>query len=473
MQPKFSQRLFERALILAQAVQAPEIAYRWQWQLGRIYRQQGLKKKAIASYQTALANLASLRSDLAALDKEVQYEFKEQIEPVYRQLADLLLEGTPNDRNLELARNVIEALQVAELDNYFQDACITYETKAVERLDKSAAIVYTIVLPDRLEVIMATTNPTANSLNFYHHASIVSQTKLEKTIQQLRAYITEPDRTREVQQLSAQIYGWLMQPLKADLTAQQPKTIVFVLDGMLQTIPMGALYDGERYLIEQYAIALTPGLRLLNPQQDSRPLSYLAGGVSKSQTIGKQYFSALNGVNAELKIASRQENELLLDRQFTPTKLLEQLNKTSASVVHIATHGRFSSNPQQTFLLMWQKLLTIKEFSTIMQNRFKIYANPVQLLVLSACDTASGNRRAALGLAGVAVRSGALSTLATLWQVNDSSTSELMKHFYQHLDRNSKAEALRKAQLELWQTADKDWQVPAFWSAYVIIGDWQ
>ena len=467
------QTMLERALVLAQSARAPEIAYRWQWQLGKIYRQQGFKTKAIASYQAALTNLNSLRSDLATLEQEVQYEFKEQIEPVYRELADLLLVDSPSARDLALARDVIEALQVAELDNYFQDACLTYDTQTIDRLDRSAAIIYTIVLPDRLEVIMAMADRDTSNLTFYHHHSSVTQTQLEDTVKQLRDYITEPDRTRQVQQVSAQIYDWLIRPLAANLAIQQPTTVVFVLDGILQTIPMAALYDGKQYLIEQHAIALTPGLRLLNYQANSRPLSVLAGGINRSQIVGKQKFSALNGVYSELAIASRQENDLLLNRQFTPERLLDQLNKTSASVLHLATHAQFSSNPQTTFLLMWQKLLNIKEFSSIIQNRFKIGSNPIKLLVLSACDTASGDRRAALGLAGVAVRSGALSTVATLWRINDDSTSELMKHFYQHLDRSGKAEALRQAQLELWQTADKDWRVPAFWSAYVIIGDWQ
>ncbi len=95
--------------------------------------------------------------------------------------------------------------------------------------------------------------------------------------------------------------------------------------------------------------------------------------------------------------------------------------------------------------------------------------------MLSACETASGDRYATLGLAGIAVRSGAVSTLATLWRINDDSTAELMKNFYQQLKNNqyNKAEALRQAQLQLWQTADKDWKVPAFWSAYVMIGNWQ
>ncbi|MGF1588485.1 MAG: CHAT domain-containing protein [Pleurocapsa sp.] len=470
-----AQQLLEQALVLAQTLPAPEIAYRWQWQLGKMYRQRGQRIKAIASYQAALANLSDLRSDLVALAREVQFDFQAQIEPVYRELVDLLLAAEfPSAQDLEMARNVIEALQVAELDNYFQDACTTFEPKSIDQIDSEAAIIYTVILPERLEIIMATSDSQPNPHQvFHHHTQVVSKSELESTIKQLRQYITEPDRTQEVQQLAAQIYTWLIKPLIADLRVKQPKTLVFVLDGLLQTIPMSVLYDGEQYLIEKYAIALTPGLRLLNPQIDSSSSSLLAGGVSKFLQVRNHSFSALTNVPEELNTFNELDSQVLLNEQFTPANLLEQLNTTSASIVHLATHGQFRSNPEQTFLLMWQKLLTIQEFSSLLQSRAKAVANPLDLLVLSACNTATGDRQAALGLAGVAVRSGSVSTLATLWQINDDSTTALMKHFYQQFDHHNKAEALRQAQLKLWQTADKDWRVPAFWSAYIMIGNWQ
>jgi len=468
------QQLLEKALSLGQQIQAAEISYRWQWKLGQIYRQQGRTNMAIASYQASLASLASLRSDLATLSKEIQFDFREQIEPIYRELADLLLASQDNHQNLENARNVIEALQVAELDNYFQDACLIFEPRSIEVIDPQAAVIYTIVLQDRLEVIMAMDNSHTNHQDqvYYHHTALVSQTDLESTVRQLRQYITEPDRTLEIQQLSAQIYDWLIKPLGVDLEVRQPKTLVFVLDRILQSIPMSVLYDGQQYLVEKYALALTPGLRLLNPQAAEQKTVYVGGGVTKSLQVGDRQFSPLNNVKTELT-ALTQENNIILDREFTPLNLLQQINSKSASRIHIATHGQFSSNPNQTFLLMWQKLLTIKQFSQILLKRNQIVTVPIDLLVLSACETASGDLRAALGLAGIAVRSGALSTLATLWQINDESTAVLMKNFYQNLERDPhKARALQQAQLQLWQAENKDWQVPAFWSSYILIGNW-
>ncbi|MEM8719695.1 MAG: CHAT domain-containing protein [Cyanobacteria bacterium P01_G01_bin.39] len=468
------QQQLQQALLLAQTENAPEIAYRWQWRLGQIYRQQQQKPRAIALYQAALTNLGNLRGDLTLLSREVQFNFQEKIEPVYREFADLLLDDSASDYELELARNVIEILQVAELDNYFQDACITFEPKSIEQIDSDAAVVYTIILPDRLEVILAASRkePEPHKI-LRHHTYKITQKELESKVKLLRRYIAEPDRLSETRELSAQVYNWLLRPLVSDLKQQHPKTLVFVLDGILQTIPMAALYDGQHYLLEKYALALTPGLRLVNPQKNSQQNSFVAGGISKYLRVEEQEFAALTKVPQELTTFNNWDSQVLLNEKFTPSNLLEQLNSTSANMIHLATHGQFRPNPQQTFLLMWQKLLTIQEFSILLQSHIKAIRNPIDLLVLSACDTAIGDRRAALGLAGIAVRSGSLSTLATLWQVNDDSTAELMQHFYQNLKGTSKAEALRQAQLQLWSTPDKDWQVPAFWSAYIIIGNWQ
>ena len=166
----------EQALNLAQSNQIPEIAYRWQWQLGQLYRDRGDNPKAIAAYEAAFQTLQTLRSDLVALDREVQFSFRQQVEPVYRQYVELLLtqkesEEIANPNNLRKVREIIEALQLAELDNYFQDACVAAEKRKIEEIDPHAAVIYTITLPgdsdrastqietqDRLEVILSMPN---------------------------------------------------------------------------------------------------------------------------------------------------------------------------------------------------------------------------------------------------------------------------------------------------------------------------
>ena len=240
---------------------------------------------------------------------------------------------------------------------------------------------------------------------------------------------------------------------------------------------MSVLYDGNQYLLEKYAIAVTPGLQLLTPQSSSRKFSALIGGVSEQLEISNQNFVALKNVPREIeKINSSINSETLLNAQFNRSNLSQKLDTQPFSVVHLATHGQFSSNPNKTFILLWDQLLTLKDLSKLLQNRTVNRDKLIDLLVLSACETAVGDDRAALGLAGMAVRTGASSTLATLWQVGDESTATLMANFYQQLSQNpqmSRAEALRMAQIELWKNPQQDWKVPIFWAPYILVGNWK
>ena len=92
-------KLTEEALLIAQGINAPDIAYLWQWQLGRIFAATGDRQKAIAAYTEAVNTLESIRSDLVAINPEIQFEFRESVEPVYRELVDLLLQPTTTDKN--------------------------------------------------------------------------------------------------------------------------------------------------------------------------------------------------------------------------------------------------------------------------------------------------------------------------------------------------------------------------------------
>jgi CHAT domain-containing protein len=109
---------------------------------------------------------------------------------------------------------------------------------------------------------------------------------------------------------------------------------------------------------------------------------------------------------------------------------------------------------------------------TLLRAREQGELNPIELLVLSACQTATGDRRAALGLAGLAVRSGARSTLATLWSVNDRSTALFMVEFYRELGQPgvTKAQAVRNAQLALLK--QPQYEHPYYWAPFILLGNW-
>jgi CHAT domain-containing protein len=174
-------------------------------------------------------------------------------------------------------------------------------------------------------------------------------------------------------------------------------------------------------------------------------------------------------------IQSLLPHQLLVNTDLTYNNLRKNLQKTSFSILHIATHGEFRAQMQGTFLLLWDQLLSVREIESLLQLRTSDASQVLDLLVLSACETARGDAQAPLGLAGIALRAGARSTLATLWQVNDESTAALMGEFYRQYVTQphvGKAEALRRAQLSLWQNPQRDWSVPFVWGPYVLVGSW-
>jgi CHAT domain-containing protein len=460
-----AQGLTQKALVLSQVSNAPDIAYRWQWQLGRLLTAQSQKSAAIAAYSEAVETLKQIRSDLVASNPDLQFTFRESVEPVYRELVSLLLSDADktSQANLKKAREVIESLQIAELDNYFREACLTGQPTQVDRIDPNAAIIYPIVLSDRIEIVISLPNQTLR-----RYKSSISQAALDNLLSRTRQFLRRSALTKLQLKLAQDVYNLLIRPAEADLQTSGVKTLVFVLDGALRNIPMAVLHDGEKYLVEKYSIAFTPSLQLLSPKPlTGKQFKVLLGGLSEAR-LG---FSSLPGVQAEVdKIKGEVPSQVLFNETFTVTGIQQQIESTSYPIVHLATHGQFSSNADETFILAWDNRVNVRQLGELLQARSETNQNPIELLVLSACQTAEGDRRATLGLAGVAVRSGARSTLATLWPVDDQATYLFMTRFYQEIVKPgaTKAEALRQAQLFLM----KEYSQPYFWAPFVLVGNW-
>ncbi len=464
----YAQDLTEQALILAQSNNATDITYLWQWQLGHLLRTQGDIKGAIAAYSEAVNTLQSLRSDLAATSTNVQFSFQETVEPVYRQLVDLLLDSEQvSQDNLKQARDVIEALQLVELENLLRCNLQAASPAPIDRTaDPTAAVIYPIILADRIEVILSLPN---QSLSRYSN-SLPKGQNIEDHLGSLRQKLQTPNGGGPgFLELSQQVYDWLLRPVEAELEKSRVKTLVFVLDGALRQIPMAALYDGKQFLIEKYAVPISPSLQLLQPQPvTGRKLEVLAAGIS--QKIPGFPAPALPEVKDEIEQVSKLTKSVVLrNQEFTKIALQTKINERPFSVVHLATHGQFSSEPNQTYIRAWDGNIDPNQLKLLLQSR----SNPIKLLVLSACETAEGDKRAALGLAGVAVRAGARSTLASLWQVSDDSTAEFIDHFYRTLSNPADptvtlAQAYQSAQLELLHK----YKAPYFWASYVLVGNW-
>lgn len=464
--------LTDTALWLAQASQSDEITYLWQWQLGRIWQQQGDRSQARAAYIEAVSTLTKLRNELA-IDPDLQVAYQQQIEPVYRQALELLLQpgdrgAPPSQSDLKQARQTFESLQLAEIDNFFRQACLNVRPRQIDEIDPTAAVFHTILLQNRIAVILSV---PGQPLQYYQ--TELPPAQIHHVLAQLRQSFNRVVPNSIRQQYSQQVYDWLVRPAESHLVEYDIKTLVFVADGELRNFPMAALYDGQQYLIETYAVANNSGLQLLEPytvdDRSSRSRKILGAGLTEA----RQGFSSLPGVKLELEeIAQILPARIVLDSDFTEFNLQTQVDRFSLPIVHLATHGNFGSTPEDTFILTWDEKIDAKELEILLENRDNQNSVPIELLVLSACQTASGDRKAILGLAGIAVRSGAHSTLASLWRVQDRSTAELMVAFYQAFSQPgvNKAEALRQAQLHLLQ--NPEYAHPFFWSAFILVGNW-
>jgi CHAT domain-containing protein len=478
-----AQKLTLQALLRIEELQVPDMRYRWEWQLARLLKQKGDRPAAINAYSRAITDLKSVRQNLLLINPDVQFSFRDRVEPIYRNLTDLLLSTSTGEipqAQLQSAISNIDALQLAELENFLR--CDLSQMASLgqnlDRLDAHAAFIYPIILADRIEVIVRLPKQPLK-----HYTTKIHKATVEKTLNELRRGILRSNASNVIDR-AKQVYSWLIAPWESDLTPSTDltpsiETLVFVLDGNLRNIPMGVLYDGKtnQYLVEKpYAIALLPNSQLFDLQTPSQPGKILGAGISEPMQVGNRRFNALNATAELAQINAK--NEILLNSDFTHLKLQEKLRSQAFSTVHLVTHGQFSSDPEETYLLLYSaesrqksqgELLKPNDFNNLLDSLMA----RLDLLVLSACETAESDKRATLGLVGLAIRSGARSTIGTLWQVNDQSTIALMNQFYTELKQPniSKAKALHRAQLSLLQT--QKYQNPYHWAPYILVGNWQ
>ena len=463
-------RLTQQALSRAQQASAPDLSFRWEWQQARIDRALGREDAALASFRRAVSTLQSVRQDIPIDYRDGKSSFQGTFGPLYAGFADLLLRRARRDPGqaaalIREARAVLEGQKEAELQDYFRDPCIANleaRQRGVETVAPDTAVVYPVILPDRLELLVSVGEDQRQVI------VPITEPRLRAEVERFRLLL-ERRSTNEFLGPAQRLYDLIARPIDAALAGRGVGTLVIVPDGVLRTVPFAALHDGTRFLIERYALATVPGLRLVDP----RPLApgaprTLALGLSQS----RQGFPALPNVASELDAVRRlQGGTSLLDGAFLRPRFARELRDVDYGVVHIASHGQFGSDPSRTFILAYDGRLDLDD----LENDIKLarFRDPgLELLVLSACQTAAGDDRAALGLAGLALKAGARSAVATLWSVSDQASGPLVVDFYRQLQGGtaSKARALQAAQRGL--LADPLLSHPAYWAPFLLIGNW-
>jgi CHAT domain-containing protein len=300
-------------------------------------------------------------------------------------------------------------------------------------------------------------------------------------------------------QSSQKLYNALIKPIEAELEANDIDVLVFSMDSGLRLLPVAALYDGKQFLVEKYAMGIVPSFgltdtRYVSPEQSS----ILAMGASEFEDqVG------LPTMPIELKtiVSNPRRGESFLNEQFTiPNFIAQNSGKSPFSMIHLGTHAKFKvGDLSDSYIQFYDDRLEIPQLQKVSKDLgWNSDNTPIELLVLSACETALGDQDAELGFAGLAVQAGVKSALASLWAVSDLGTLALMGEFYDQLDTTlNKAEALRQTQLKMLNSNVKvdNKQVklssgvnldlpadfpdgtltldhPYFWSSFTLIGNW-
>ncbi|MEO5330566.1 MAG: CHAT domain-containing protein [Magnetococcus sp. YQC-5] len=470
---KDAEKLTSEAIFYAKNAGSSENLYLWEWQQGRLAKAQNRLTTAQDWYRSAVKTLGLVRHDFHLGLRDTPDSFRDLIGPVYYQLADLLLQQSAKESDskrkeaiLVEARNIIETLKTAEMQNLFHDDCVAAlnsKQTALDHVLQKTVIYYPIPLSDRLELLL--TLPSGMK----QIVVPVRSGDLEEEVKQLRSQLEAGQGTGYLPH-AQRLYRWLMEPILAELQSAGVDTIVVVPDGALRTIPFAALHDGKAFLVERFALAITPSLRLTEPKSlmQGGSISLLVNAMSKAAGG----FPPLPNVPGEVEhVRGLFPGRVLMDDAFTVRDAVGALATEPYSIVHIASHGQFDRDPKKTFLLASDGKLSLDRLQEMIgQSKFR--EQPVELLTLSACQTAVGDDRAALGLAGVALKAGARSALASLWFVDDEATAGLVTAFYQNIrdTRQSKAIALKNAQQKLIH--NKSTEHPGLWAAFILIGNW-
>lgn len=508
-------RINRSALLLAGRLElgaVENLLVRLLWRDGRLRQQLGEQSLALASYLKAAQHLEAIRQDLPIVDESGQSTYQTLLKPIYVGLMDLMLEQTDALADAEQPARltaVLDALELthqAEMQDYLGDRCSVESVRAGGApLEPGVAVIYTLVLGDRLEVILRTRDQVS------HHAISIPAASLNAETAKFRGQLLDAGSS-DYLATAQEFYRWMIEPFETRMAQSGIRELVIVPDGYLRLIPFAALHDGHQFLAQRYVISSVTGLTMTaaSTAHGTRAISLLAGlsepgpvVVDKLLSMGftgepdsgssdravvirarARAFEAQSGADAsalrqqlmlpavtteieELRPLGR--NVALLNGDFTVARFQREVVTGRYGVIHIATHGFFGASARESFLLAYDNVIRMDDLQNLIADNGGQSAD-VELLTLSACDTATGDDRAPLGFAGAAIRARAHSVVGTLWAVSDEAAEQFMAVFYGQLAGHGKAEALTQAQRALirWPRFSH----PYFWAPIMLIGDW-
>lgn len=435
--------------------------YRAQWLAGRIQKKWGNRKIALANYRNTLTSLDAFNQSFTTISVERRIDFGTEIEPIYREMLELLLDkDRPERASLEESLLVSKKLKLAQLQNYFGFNCLDIERNSLKDEDtlvgENKVRFNSILLENEAHFLLELPNG-----RLIHSKASTGKQEITKMATDWYNNLRQTD-TRRFLLLAEELYNLMIRPFNAELAKIDPTTIIFVHDGILRNLPMAALYDTENqeFLAQQWASVSSIGLNInIVPSSNQTNTNASAFGLG----VGRGKWSPLEQVETEVrKVVGITGGQIILNEKFTTEKFAQELRIEEYSIIHLATHGYFGGTSENSFILAYDGLLSARELA---ENIAKAKAD-ITLLVLSACETAISSDRSALGLAGVALFSGVENVLGSFWQVKDDEQLELIEDFYLNIKEQNLdlANAVRQMQIKQIERAAH----PSKWAALNI-----
>lgn len=433
---------------------------------------------SLAAYR-ALEAIRPLLPPTDPLTEEPTFSLR--MRKVFEQAVDVTLAsietGDSGDAAVIIAaQSIIETYREAEIQSLFGSECVPPRIAFTPSdLVPGETLLYPVLLANRLEIILAE-RPASGGPARYRRLppnSAIDRQGIAALVEQVNLAMS--GAISDTWQAPArQLDALLIEPIEALLSPGS--TLVIVPDGPLRALPFAALPDAKgRFLIERTRLGSSPALGYSQPGAGKRDdkLRVVAASLQKSVDIFGGIFPALEGTTLEARIAAavgtRPGSRLIED--FRRADLLAALRGGAIDVLHLATHASFNGGSNRSFIVADGEAIPLSDLREMIAANLA-RGGALDLIVLSACETAVGDDEANMGLAGAAIQAGAASAIASLWQVDDAGTAELMRQFYERYQAGQgKAEALRDAQLAL--LASEDFADPNIWAAFTLLGGWR
>lgn len=513
---------WQRARLLVaknQLDQASLLVAKNQWDQDHLLAVKKQMDQVLVVYRSAAQQLERLRIDIPVVYHNGKSSFNQTFSPLYTDFIAILLQqaelvgAVQQQQILSEVVQTWELLKTVELQDYFRNACAIKQRPKILALEVGTAMLYPMLLSDHLALVVRFSDHI-KAYSVPHHPEKISELvrHVSKTI-----YMGKP-----ILNDSQTLYQWLIAPVAADLQQHKVQTLVYLPDGVLRKIPFALLHDGQQYLAEQYALVTVPGLSLLADRSaEVNKMDILLAGMSKAGPVVEELMSsslnlfgapteeqrslvkalqprglgivdfesekikerggkrivqlrqklALPGVSIELESLSKISEVPVMENASFLRENFQQSIHQGHAMVHIASHGFFSGDPEKSFIMTYDHLLNMQQLAELFQNE-AFHDRQVEMVTLSACQTAEGDDRSPLGLSGVVVQAGVKSAIGTLWPVADKAAQQFFSDFYKLYQQPgmTKAKAMQQAQRKLLKNGEIDH--PLYWAPFVLVGEW-